>query len=70
MNIAAEDSVVHEDIRIWIFWGAYPAHRRMMFRVEVRDGSLDIFFFNHGNDIPITMDTVRMSTRSRTVFSR
>lgn len=58
MNIAAEDSVVCEDIRTWIFWGAYPAHRRVMFRTEVTDGRLDIRFFNHGKDIPITLDTV------------
>ena len=58
MNIAAEDSVVCEDIRTWIFWGAYPAHRRVMFRTEVTDSRLDIRFFNHGKDIPITLDTV------------
>ena len=58
MNIAAEDAVVHEDIRTWIFWGAYPAHRRVMFRAVVHDSTLDIRFFNHGKDFPITMDTV------------
>jgi len=58
MNVAAEDSVVCEDVRTWIFWGAYPAHRRLMFRTEVKDRRLDIRFFNHGKDIPITLDTV------------
>jgi len=58
MNIEAEGSVVLEDIRTWIFWGAYPAHRRVMFRVKVEDASLDIRFFTNGEDIPITMDTV------------
>ena len=58
MNIEAEGELKLEDIRTWIFWGAYPAHRRMMFRIEVKDKSLDIRFFNHGKDIPITMDTV------------
>ena len=58
MNIASENSVLGEDIRTWIFWGAYPAHRRVMFRVRVADGTLNIRFFNHGKDIPVTMDTV------------
>ena len=58
MNVAAEDSVVLTDVRTWIYWGAYPAHRRMMFRVSVKDKVLDLRFFNGGKDLAITLDTV------------
>lgn len=58
MNVAAEDSVVLRDVRTWIYWGAYPAHRRLVFRTAVRDGVLDLRFFTGGRDIPVILDTV------------
>ncbi|MHB9028489.1 MAG: hypothetical protein ACYC9O_06955, partial [Candidatus Latescibacterota bacterium] len=58
MHVAAEDSTALRDVRTWIFWGAYPAHRRMMIRTVVKDGVLDLRFFNGGKDIAVTLDTV------------